>query len=105
MTMPHVFGPARQGRFRFTLNSDGRPHTVENALSVVTVVCGLAAFAAGFLPAMHVLASWAGALGFGVGLYSQYVSATRPERALNIVGIVASFVGVAFGVHHGGFLP
>src|SRR5688572_19358560 len=32
MTMPHVFGPARQGRFRFTLNSDGRPHTVENAL-------------------------------------------------------------------------
>lgn len=78
---------------------------LENALSVCTILCGLIAFAAGLVPSAHSVASWLGVLGFCGGLYSQYVSATTPERALNIVGIVASFVGVAFGIRHGGFLP
>ncbi|MEV0145283.1 MULTISPECIES: hypothetical protein [unclassified Nonomuraea] len=78
---------------------------MENTLAVVTVICGLTAFVAAFVPGGHVVASWAGALGFGTGLYSQYVSATTPQRALNIVGVVASFVGVALGIAHGGFLP
>jgi hypothetical protein len=40
-----------------------------------------------------------------MGLYSQYVSVTTPQRSLNIMGLVASFVGVALGIAHGGFLP
>ncbi|WP_089209142.1 hypothetical protein [Streptosporangium subroseum] len=103
--MPDASRSTRRGPFRFALNSDGRPHLIEDVLSVGTLICGLVAFATGFMPGMHVLASWAGAVGFVGGLYSQYVSATTRERALNIVGIVASFVGVAFGIHHGGFLP
>ncbi|MEV0197985.1 hypothetical protein [Nonomuraea sp. NPDC050691] len=103
--MPHILQPSDNQRFRLSLNSDGRAHPVENALAVVTVVCGLTAFVAAFLPGGHVVASWAGTLGFGTGLYSQYVSVTTPQRALNIVGIVASFVGVALGIARGGFLP
>lgn len=103
--MPRAHGHARNRPLRFTLNTDGRRHKVENVLSVVTIGCGLLAFATGLIPSAHVVASWAGVLGFCGGLYSQYVSATTPERALNIVGIVASFVGVAFGIYHGGFLP
>ncbi len=51
------------------------------------------------------VSSWFGTLGFGLGLYSQYISATTPQRSLNIIGIVASFVGVALGIASGGFLP
>ncbi|WP_371781990.1 hypothetical protein [Streptosporangium subroseum] len=103
--MPDASRSTRRGPFRFALKSGGRPNLIEDVLSVGTLICGLVAFATGFMPGMHVLASWAGAVGFVGGLYSQYISATTRERALNIVGIVASFVGVAFGIHHGGFLP
>ncbi|WP_433248064.1 hypothetical protein ACQPYK_48155 [Streptosporangium sp. CA-135522] len=90
---------------RFRLNSDGRRHPVENVLSVVTLVCGLVAFVSVFIPGAHAVGAWLGTVGFVGGLYSQYVSATTAERSLNIVGIVASFVGVAFGIYHGGFYP
>ncbi|MET9343495.1 MULTISPECIES: hypothetical protein [unclassified Nonomuraea] len=103
--MPHVLRPGENERSRLTLNSDGRPHPIENLLSIATLVCGLVAFGSTFFPDAHVVSSWVGALGFGLGLYSQYISATTPERALNIVGIVASFVGVALGIARGGFLP
>ncbi|GGS73819.1 hypothetical protein GCM10010156_35930 [Planobispora rosea] len=89
----------------FTLNTDGQRHPVENIMSVSTLVLGLVAFVSGLSPAAHVIASWAGAVGFFGGLYSQYISATTRERGLNIVGIVSSFVGAAFGIFHGGFMP
>ncbi|MEU8384334.1 hypothetical protein [Streptosporangium sp. NPDC048865] len=103
--MPRESRHGRRGPSRFRLNSDGRRHPLENVLSVSTIICGLVAFVAGLVPSAHPVASWLGVLGFLGGLYSQYVSATTSERALNIVGIVASFVGVAFGIRHGGFLP
>jgi hypothetical protein len=80
-------------------------HPTENLMAVGTLVCGLIAFGSAFFPGAHMVSSWIGALGFGGGLYSQYVSATTPERSLNIVGIVASFVGAMLGIAHGGFLP
>ncbi|MER5644959.1 hypothetical protein [Streptosporangium sp. NPDC002524] len=103
--MSRAPGRGRSGPSRFRLNSDGRRHPLENVLSVGTILCGLIAFVTGFIPSAHPVASFLGVLGFVGGLYSQYISATTPERALNIVGIVASFVGVAFGIRHGGFLP
>ncbi|SDL53408.1 hypothetical protein SAMN05421874_12371 [Nonomuraea maritima] len=103
--MPHVLQPSERERFRFTLNTDGRPHPTENALAIATLACGIVAFVATFWPAAHVVSSWIGTLGFGMGLYSQYVSATTPQRALNVVGLVGSFVGAALGIAHGGFLP
>lgn len=105
MFVPHVLQPSQRERIRLTLNPDGRPHPVENALAVVTLVCGVVAFIATFWISAHVIASWAGTLGFGVGLYSQYISATTPQRSLNIIGLVGSFVGAALGIAHGGYLP
>lgn len=102
--MPHVLQPSDNEPVKLTLNSDGRAHPVENILAVATLVCGLVAFVATFFPAAHAISSWFGALGFGMGLYSQYISATTPQRTLNIIGIVASFVGVSLGIAHGGFL-
>ncbi|MEU7000339.1 hypothetical protein [Nonomuraea sp. NPDC046570] len=103
--MPHMLHPADNEHFKLTLNTDGHPHPRENALSIATLVCGLIAFWAAFVPGGHVIASWLGALGFTGGLLSQYLSATTAERSLNIIGIVASFVGVAVGIARGGFLP
>lgn len=103
--MPHFLQPAQTERFRLTLNTDGRRHPVENTLAVATVVCGLVAFVSLFFPGGHVVASWAGTLGLGIGFYSQYVSVTTPQRSLNIVGMVSAFVGVALGIAGGGYLP
>jgi hypothetical protein len=105
VSMPHALGPIERKPFRLTLNSDGRRHPVENVLSIGTLVCGLVAVTSGFIAAAHVIASWVGTVGFVGGLYSQYRSATTPERALNIVGIIASFVGAALGIYHGGYIP
>ncbi|GLX01049.1 hypothetical protein [Microtetraspora sp. NBRC 16547] len=103
--MPHVLGRVRRPAFRLTLNTDGRPHTLENALAVGTLVFGLLAIVSGFFVGLHVVASWVGAIGFLGGLYAQYVSVTTPQRSIIICGIVGSFVGAALGIAHGGFLP
>ena len=101
--MPHVL--PRTESFRFTLNTDGQPHTVQNVLAVATFVIGIVAFVTGFIVSAHVIASWFGAIGFWGGLYAQFISATTPQRSLIIVGVVASFVGVVLGIYHGGFFP
>ncbi|WP_235030210.1 hypothetical protein [Nonomuraea solani] len=103
--MPHVLQPSERERFRLTLNTDGRPHPVENVLSVVTITLGVIAFISTFWLVAHAISAWVGTLGFGIGLYSQYVSATTPQRSLNIIGLVGSFVGAALGIAHGGFMP
>lgn len=108
--MPHFLSPSQSKPSqskptRFTLNSDGRSHPIENLLSIVTLVLGAIAFITALIPAAHPVAAWSGAIGLAVGLYSQYISATTPERSLNIIGIVGSFLGVVLGIYHGGFLP
>ncbi|MFC4012877.1 hypothetical protein ACFOY2_37005 [Nonomuraea purpurea] len=103
--MPHVLQPSEKERFKLTLNTDGRSHPMENALAVAALGCGLVAFVSTFWISAHPISAWFGTLGFGVGLYSQYVSVTTPQRSLNIIGIVGSFVGAALGIAHGGFLP
>ncbi|GII97138.1 hypothetical protein [Sinosporangium siamense] len=104
--MPHVLRPVERRPFRVTLNSDGRRHPIENATAIVTLTFGIVALVTGiFFPAAHMVASWLGLLGFFGGFLSQYISATTPERSLNIMGIVTSFVGVATGIYHGGFIP
>lgn len=103
--MPHVLQPSEREKFKLTLNTDGSRHPVENALAVATLFLGVVAFVSTFWVAAHYVSAWFGALGFGVGLYSQYVSVTTPQRSLNIIGLVGSFVGAALGIAHGGFLP
>jgi hypothetical protein len=95
---------------RLTLNSDGRPHPLLNAASFFTLIVGLLAFAIGlFLRTgpgnVHVwaiIAVLTGLVSMLVGLFAQMMSATREERILLVVGIIAGFVGLALGLGFGG---
>jgi hypothetical protein len=88
---------------RVTLNSDGKPHPLENALALVTFVAGIAAFALGFIVAQHLPAVILGLVALFVGMYVQLISATREERIIIMTGVVAAFVGAGLGFAHGGF--
>ncbi|MCD0482183.1 hypothetical protein [Streptacidiphilus sp. ASG 303] len=86
----------------FTLNTDGRPHPTENALTALTVVFGLIAFITAFFPGLHLLTSWTGLAGIITGAWGQYVSATTAERFLLVIFLGASAVGFYLGLSHGG---
>jgi uncharacterized membrane protein YjjP (DUF1212 family) len=88
---------------RITLNSDGRRHPLQNTLTAFTFIAGIVAFVTGLIVRDHVLATIIGALGFGIGMYAQMISATREERVFIMAGVIASFVGLGLGVAHGGF--
>jgi hypothetical protein len=78
-------------------------HPLENSLAVVTVVAGLFTFVTGAVHTTHFIAVCVGFATFLFGLYSQMVSATTPERWLNVLGIGMAFVGLGLGLSHGGF--
>jgi hypothetical protein len=86
-----------------TLNSDGRPHPLLNALTWITFVFGLVSFALGFVVRAHLAACVIGLAALGIGLYAQMMSETREERMLIVTGLVAAFVGAGLGFAHGGF--
>lgn len=88
---------------RLTLNTDGKPHPLENALTLFTLVAGLVSFALGFIVSAHLAATVLGLAAFGIGMYAQLISATRAERMLIVVGVTAAFVGLGLGIAHGGF--
>ncbi|WP_377270383.1 hypothetical protein [Peterkaempfera sp. SMS 1(5)a] len=85
-----------------TLNTDGRPHPMENALTALTVVLGLLAFITSFFHNLHLLTSWSGLAGIITGAWGQYVSATTAERFLLVIFLGASAVGLGIGLAHGG---
>jgi hypothetical protein len=93
------------------LNSDGRPHPVENVLAIGILLTGLASFVIGMFvrnspstgAAWHIIATATGLVSLLVGLYAQMVSATREQRVLIVAGIIAGFVGLALGLANGGF--
>jgi hypothetical protein len=87
----------------FTLNSDGERHPLLNAATAYTFIAGLAAFVAGLVLSLHLVATVLGGTGFFVGMSAQMVSATREQRMFIVVGIVGSFVGMGLGLAHGGF--
>ncbi len=104
-------GSVRTGRRPNILNSDGRPHPVENVLTVFTLLDGLVSFVLGLIMrnvpsaghAMAVTATVTGLAAMLVGLYAQMISATREQRVLIVAGIIAGFVGLALGLGLGGF--
>ncbi len=86
-----------------TLNSDGKPHPLENTLAVTTFVVRITAFVLGFIVVTHLPAAVLGVVGLLVGMYVQLISATREERIIIMAGMVAAFVGAGLGFAHGGF--
>ena len=94
-----------------TLNSDGRPHTIVNVLTIVTLILGLLSFALGLYTraddshgtGLAIFTAASGLAALVGGLYTQMVSATREERLLIVPGIIAGFVGLCLGLAFGGF--
>jgi ammonia channel protein AmtB len=107
-----VAGTVDSGERRNILNSDGRPHPVENVLAIFTLVVGLVSFVLGLIirnthagSAVIIIATVTGLVSCLVGLYVQMVSHTREQRILIVTGIIAGFVGLAIGISKGGFVP
>lgn len=96
---------------RVSLNSDGQPHPLINALTIFTLVVGLISFVLGLVVrnlsgtglGWAITTTATGLAAMLVGLYTQMVSATREQRVLIVTGIIAGFVGLALGLAHGGF--
>ena len=86
-----------------TLNNDGERHPLLNLVTVFVCVGGIVAFALGLIVRTHLAATVLGIVCFAGGLYAQFVSATRGERMLIVVGITGAFVGMGMGIAHGGF--
>ena len=105
-------GTVESGQRHNILNSDGRPHPVENLLTIFTLVVGLVSFVLGMVvrnahtgAAVIVIATATGLVSCLVGLYVQMISSTREQRVLIVTGIIAGFVGLALGLSKGGFVP
>ncbi|MFF7340631.1 hypothetical protein ACFZAT_25245 [Streptomyces sp. NPDC008163] len=82
--------------------TDGRPHPLQGALVVVTLVLGALAFISAMFHNLHLLSSWAGLIGILTGAYGQYISVTTRERFPLIIGMGASALGFFLGMAHGG---
>jgi len=107
-----VAGTVDSGQRHNILNSDGRPHPVENVLAIFTLVVGLVSFVLGIIirnthagSAAIIIATATGLISCLVGLYVQMVSHTREQRIVIVTGIIAGFVGLAIGFSKGGFVP
>lgn len=83
--------------------SEAEPHRRKDVLAVAAVTIGIVALILGWIPAAHFAGALLGVIGLPVALYSQMVSATTNERWLNVIGMVASFIGAGFALSHGGF--
>jgi hypothetical protein len=81
-----------------------------NLASFSVLIVGLLSFALGLFlrtgpSSAHVWAIIAAATGLAgllIGLFLQMLSATREERVIIVAGIIASFIGLALGLAHGG---
>jgi hypothetical protein len=96
-----IHASARQSGL--TLSADGKRHPVQLGLTAFTLLAGVVAFGTGLIVRQHLAATVLGAAGMVIGLYTQMISATRPQRIVLMAGVVAAFVGVCLGIAHGGF--
>jgi hypothetical protein len=87
-----------------TLNTDGRRHPVENALTALTVMLGVVALGCALSTSLHVAGSWVGLTGVLVGLYGQLRSATTAERFVLVIFVGAAAVGFGLNMANGGFV-
>ncbi|TRV80515.1 hypothetical protein FKN01_07220 [Streptomyces sp. 130] len=82
--------------------TDGRPHPLQDALVLVTLVLGALAFISAMFHNLHLLSSWAGLIGILTGAYGLYISVTTRERFPLIIGMGAAALGFFLGMAHGG---
>jgi heme O synthase-like polyprenyltransferase len=74
----------------------------DHALAAATITMGAAALL--LLLVSHEAAAWTGLVVVFVGLWSQLVSRTRPERFENVIGATAGAIALAVGLSQGGLI-
>jgi heme O synthase-like polyprenyltransferase len=74
----------------------------DHALAAATLVLGAVALI--LLAVSHEAAAWTGLVAVFLGLWSQLISRTRPERYENVIGAGAGAVALALGLAQGGLL-
>ena len=74
----------------------------DHALAAATITMGAVALM--LLAVSHQAAAWTGLVVVFVGLWSQLVSRTRPERFENVIGATAGAVALAIALSQGGLL-
>ena len=74
----------------------------DHALAAATLILGGAALA--LLAVSHEAAAWTGLVVVFLGLWSQLVSRTRPERFENVIGATAGALALAIGLARGGLI-
>jgi hypothetical protein len=82
--------------------TDGKRRPLQDTLMAVTFVLGFLSFITSFFHGLHLLSSWTGLVGLGVGIYGQWISVTTRERFVLILGLGAAGVGFLISMAHGG---
>jgi hypothetical protein len=89
-------------RRAIAVNTDGRPHPVQDTLAAVTAVLAVVAIVCAFFSEVHILGAWAGLVGIVTALTGQMFSATTAERFPLVIGLGASAVGLFINMANGG---
>lgn len=84
------------------LDTDGKPHPVEDSFVAAAVVLGVISFITAQFHSLHLLSSWTGLIGVLSGAWGLMISVTTAERFLLIIGMGAAAVGFFLGMAHGG---
>ncbi len=84
------------------LDTDGKPHPVENTFAAATIALGVVAFVTAMFHDLHLISSWTGLVGIVTGAWGQFISATTAERFVLIIGLGAAAMGFFLGMAHGG---
>jgi heme O synthase-like polyprenyltransferase len=74
----------------------------DHALAALTLTIGGAALV--LLAVAHEAAAWTGLVAVFLGLWSQLISRTRPERFENVIGATAGALALAIGLAQGGLI-
>ncbi|WP_059010071.1 hypothetical protein [Streptomyces specialis] len=100
--MAHTAHHGPMARVGSWLNTDGRPHPVENGLAAVTLLLGAVAVITAIFPALHAVSCWTGLVGIATGGWTQLISATTAQRFVAVTGLGAAAVGFYLGMANGG---
>jgi len=79
-------------------------HAVDSDHALAAATLALGALALILLAFSHEAAAWVGLVTVFLGLWSQLISRTRPERYENVIGAGAGAVALALGLAQGGLL-
>lgn len=84
------------------INTDGRRHPKENAMAFLSLGLAVVSLVSVTQPTWHIVGAWAGLVGAFVAGFDQFISKTRGERWIIVVGLIGSALGFVLNLANGG---